>query len=247
MNSPTLLSLPDSVDKEWDDKSYPMFIILDIAAAIDAFHEACANMTEIDCSIDLTINEILEYISIEESAEDGLVALSEDLRRCFHSENNNDGEIIAEATLALGKAILQHLKNYKLYTTDGILPPYELDTWVDSETPCLVNVIKDQRQKKEKEEMAAMNESFRTTLGNEEWMKANTEALKKLLPETWTHVSNLNGLQIGFNFKLLGIDWRSELEFGKVMVFLEKIGLMQRDGVLVRGNHQYVFDNTVLG
>jgi hypothetical protein len=76
--------------------------------------------------------------------------------------------------------------------------------------------------------------SLEETLGNQKWMKENSGKVKNLLPETWTHIRNLSGLQIGFNLKLLGIDWRSEDEFGKCMVFFERTGLMKRDGLLVK-------------
>ena len=72
------------------------------------------------------------------------------------------------------------------------------------------------------------------TLGNQKWMEGNAAKVKALLPETWTHVANLNGLQIGFGLKLIGIDWRSENEFGRCMVFFERCGLMKRDGLLVK-------------
>jgi hypothetical protein len=68
--------------------------------------------------------------------------------------------------------------------------------------------------------------NLKDTLGNEQWLRANEKAVKDMLPETWTHMNNLNGLQLGFKMKLLGIDWRSEDEFGRVMVFLERIGFM---------------------
>ncbi len=66
------------------------------------------------------------------------------------------------------------------------------------------------------------------TLGNVSWMRENEESLKKLLPDTWTHMNNLDGLKIGFGLKLIGIDWRSDDDFGAVMVWLEKIGIMVR-------------------
>lgn len=72
------------------------------------------------------------------------------------------------------------------------------------------------------------------TLGNQEWMEENSAKVKDLLPETWTHIRNLNVLQIGYNLKLIGIDWRSENEFGKCMVFFERVGLIERDGLLVK-------------
>jgi hypothetical protein len=83
--------------------------------------------------------------------------------------------------------------------------------------------------------------SLRETLGSDEWLRANEDKVKALLPETWTHLGNLNGLQIGYRMKLLGIDWRSEDEFGRVMVFMERAKFMLRDGMLVKRNPQSVF------
>lgn len=83
--------------------------------------------------------------------------------------------------------------------------------------------------------------SLLDTLGNEEWLKENEEGIKDLLPETWTHMHNINGLQMGLKMKMLGIDWRSQDEFGRVMVFLEKAGFMIRDGLTVRRNPNIIF------
>lgn len=85
------------------------------------------------------------------------------------------------------------------------------------------------------------------TLANEGWWKENTAAVKKMLPETWTHIANLNGLQLGFAMKLIGIDWRNQDEFGRVMVFFEKIGIMERQlGVQIRANSQWEFKPTAM-
>jgi hypothetical protein len=65
-------------------------------------------------------------------------------------------------------------------------------------------------------------------------MKQNTDKIKKLLPETWTHMRNINMLQIGFQLKVLGVDWRSEEELAKCLAFFERTGLMIRDGMTVR-------------
>jgi len=55
------------------------------------------------------------------------------------------------------------------------------------------------------------------TLNNEAWLRANEAEIKEVLPDTWTHIANLSMIQIGFKLKLLGIDWRSEEEFGSIM------------------------------
>ena len=82
-----------------------------------------------------------------------------------------------------------------------------------------------------------MSTNLSDTLGNLEWCRNNEKELKGLIPSNWTHINNLNGLKIGFQLKLIGVDWRSQDEFGKVMVFLEKVGIMQRqNGFQVRAN-----------
>jgi hypothetical protein len=79
------------------------------------------------------------------------------------------------------------------------------------------------------------------TLGNTEWLKKNEQAIKEMFPKTWTHMNNLNGLQLGFKFKLIGIDWRSEEQFSKVMVYLEKIKIILRDGYTIKANPHSIF------
>jgi hypothetical protein len=83
--------------------------------------------------------------------------------------------------------------------------------------------------------------SLQDTLGNDAWLRENEDKVKALLPETWTHIGNLNGPQLGYRLKLLGIDWRSENEFSRVMLFLEKTRFMLRDGLTVKRNPQSVF------
>ena len=84
--------------------------------------------------------------------------------------------------------------------------------------------------------------SLKDTLGNEKWLRENEAKIRDLLPPTWTHMENLNGLKLGFGLKVIGVDWRSEDEFGRVMLFLEKIGMLQRqNGYQVRANHRSIF------
>lgn len=86
-------------------------------------------------------------------------------------------------------------------------------------------------------------ESLLKTLACEKWMKDNAEKLKALYPTIWTHMSNLNGLKIGFSLKSLGIDWRTNEEFSILMVFLERIGVSERQNLMqIRANPNYKFD-----
>ena len=80
------------------------------------------------------------------------------------------------------------------------------------------------------------------TIGNENWVRQNEQKIKELLPGTWTHMHNLNGLKIGFGLKLLGIDWRSEAEFGNIMTWIENIGILVRqNSYQVKVSSQSIF------
>lgn len=83
--------------------------------------------------------------------------------------------------------------------------------------------------------------SLQDTLGNEPWIREKEDAIKAILPQTWTHMNNINILQLMYQLKLIGVDWRSQDRFVDVMVFLEKIGILIRDGMAVRANPHSIF------
>lgn len=72
------------------------------------------------------------------------------------------------------------------------------------------------------------------TLGDTQWVLNHWDEIRAVLPETWTHMQNVNMLSIGYKLKLLGIDWRNEEEFGHCMLFFEVSGILLRDGYLLR-------------
>lgn len=74
------------------------------------------------------------------------------------------------------------------------------------------------------------------------FLRENEDKIKKILPETWTHVHNLNGLKLGYQLKLLGLNWWTNEGFAEIMVQLEKSGLMLRDNFLVKANPHRVFE-----
>lgn len=86
------------------------------------------------------------------------------------------------------------------------------------------------------------SQGVRDTVGNEQWLRRHEPQIRAMLPDTWTHMENINILQLAFRMKLLGIDWRSTDEFGQVMLFLEKLGMLQRQNrYQVRANPGSVF------
>lgn len=78
------------------------------------------------------------------------------------------------------------------------------------------------------------NQSMVDTLGSTAWVTANAAALRALFPETFTHPANINFLSIGYNFKLLGIDWRSDRDFAACLAILETLGITCREGTLLK-------------
>lgn len=60
------------------------------------------------------------------------------------------------------------------------------------------------------------------------------QIMSTVLPETWTHVHNVNWLAVGFHLKLAGVDWRSESELHGAMALLERAGIVQRNGYTIR-------------
>lgn len=73
-----------------------------------------------------------------------------------------------------------------------------------------------------------MSALLRRTIGNYHWMLENEEKIKAMLPTTWTHISNINRLKLGFKLKLIGVSWRTPEELANVIVYFERIGMLVR-------------------
>lgn len=83
--------------------------------------------------------------------------------------------------------------------------------------------------------------SLQYTLGNENWLRTNENNVKALFPVLFTNIQSLNSIKLGADLKNLGVDWHSEKEFEMIMVFLEKLGFIIRDGQAVKRNPESVF------
>lgn len=79
-----------------------------------------------------------------------------------------------------------------------------------------------------------IRERWAENLDNPEWVKDNLHKLRALFPETWTHVANLQVLPLMFQMKLLGIDFRSDVEFVEALIAFEALEVIHRDGHLIR-------------
>ena len=83
--------------------------------------------------------------------------------------------------------------------------------------------------------------SLQDTLGNENWLKNNEDKIKALFPVVLTNIKTLNGLKIGTDLRLIGVEWNTEKEFEMIMMFLQKLGFILREGQSVKSNPKSVF------
>ncbi len=74
------------------------------------------------------------------------------------------------------------------------------------------------------------------------WLRENEDAVRELMPKTWTSMKDINMLAMGFGLKKLGLNWNTPDELGMVMVYFEKIGFMMRSGHTVKGNPNSIFE-----
>jgi len=63
----------------------------------------------------------------------------------------------------------------------------------------------------------------------DEWLLPYGEKIRLLFPETWTHQSNLNVVQLMFQFKLIGIDWRTQEQLAIILAASERLGFILRN------------------
>lgn len=82
--------------------------------------------------------------------------------------------------------------------------------------------------------------SAKNTLGNLDWLKANEDKIKSILPNSWTHMREVRMFEIAVRLKLMGVDWTTPEDLVKILQFIEKIGFMVRKGYLVKSNPQRV-------
>lgn len=89
-----------------------------------------------------------------------------------------------------------------------------------------------------------MQPTFSDTLGNLSWLATNEVAMKSCLPDQWTSINEFGqagALKVAWQLKLLGVDWQHENEFGRIMVYLEKIKFLERNGLMIRRNPRSIF------
>lgn len=78
------------------------------------------------------------------------------------------------------------------------------------------------------------SEYLKKTISSAPWREEYREKLLDLFPTTWTNISNVDLLQLGFKLKLMGVDWRTQEDLAAVLAICEENKLLLRDGYLIR-------------
>lgn len=92
-----------------------------------------------------------------------------------------------------------------------------------------------------------MTNNLRETLGSEIWVKENEDKLRELIPDIWTPMQKMSLLKVGFQLKLMGVMWTENEHLTGFMVWLEKVGIMQRHEVFIRRNPNRIFKVAMKG
>lgn len=86
-----------------------------------------------------------------------------------------------------------------------------------------------------------MNIMLKRTVGDKQWMTENHVKIAEIFPFQWTDAKDIPILKIGFDLKLLGVDWRSMSELINLMVVFEKMELVERNrDQAIRRHHKYL-------
>jgi len=82
-----------------------------------------------------------------------------------------------------------------------------------------------------KEELVQTNLSLELARSILEFQKTpeGVEAVKKVFPESFTHIANLNVAAIGFGLKVAGIDWRSQHDYAVFMGLAAEAGIIEHE------------------
>jgi hypothetical protein len=79
----------------------------------------------------------------------------------------------------------------------------------------------------------------------DKFLLAHARQIAALFPPTWTHFENIGqdgAVRIGFQLKLIGVDWTSNDEFGSVLARCAILNIIQHspeNQLLVRANPEH--------
>jgi hypothetical protein len=71
------------------------------------------------------------------------------------------------------------------------------------------------------------NSPHANTLFNGDWLIQNHDKLINLMPETWTHVDNLDFMNLGLTFDMLGVHWETKNDIFDILNFFHSVDMIK--------------------
>lgn len=122
----------------------PRTLIMDIEEPVKKYHETINVLTETEIDISEMLDEIMIYLSDISTCQNGIESMSNNIKNMYQSNHlEEEGIIVADATVELALVIKKQAIQNKLYTDDGELP-YIVGGWINDTLPLFkLNVEKD--------------------------------------------------------------------------------------------------------
>ena len=128
---------------------------------------------------------------------------------------------------------------YTILTTDRVASP--LIGMAIQGTCIWLNIKNYKRFNFYKEDAQGIMEHLTTTLLDVTWLYENEAKVRELLPDTWTHIDNVDIASIAHGLKSLGVNWQNEEWAAHSVHTLKMLGILQREGHTMRRNPRSLF------
>lgn len=88
-----------------------------------------------------------------------------------------------------------------------------------------------------------IRDNWQRTILNQEWLEKHEADLRALYPQDWKLVENFDGFKTGASLKKMGVLWNSPYELSALLVYMEKIKIVQRSEIgYIRANPNSIFE-----
>jgi hypothetical protein len=70
------------------------------------------------------------------------------------------------------------------------------------------------------------NSVYVDTLYSVDWLISHHDRIMTYLPETWTHIDNIDYVKFGFQLNLLGVPWETKDHLIEIIHYLERLKMV---------------------
>ncbi len=81
-----------------------------------------------------------------------------------------------------------------------------------------------------------------STLGNMDWVRANIHKIQACLPQTWTHMDNIDLIKFGASLKSIGILWTDYNQLSSILILFDRTKIILRENKLIKINPNFDID-----